>query len=361
MALLAAAAACTRAPQDEPRLDIAAILGGGDTAGYARVEGPRPFVFPDDHGPHPQHRSEWWYCTGNLEGEGGRRFGYQLTFFRASAAPGAPERASAWATNQVYMAHLALTDVAGRSFHHHERLARGAAGLAGASARPFAVWLEDWRLDAEALEPLTLRLRAREGGTALDLRLVATKPIVPQGERGFSQKGPEPGNASHYYSSTRMASTGHVEAGGVRHAVRGASWLDREWGTSALGEGIAGWDWFALQFDDGRELMFYRLRRADGGMAPHSKGSLVAADGSVRVLRAMDVGLEELGRWSSPHSGATYPGRWRVRVPDAGLELELEPVLADQELRVALRYWEGAVDVRGTAAGRGYVELTGYR
>jgi predicted secreted hydrolase len=181
-----------------------------------------------------------------------------------------------------------------------------------------------------------------------------------QGDRGLSRKGPEPGNASLYYSFTRMPARGTVRMAGHTLEVSGEAWMDREWSTSALGEGVEGWDWFALQLDDGRELMVYLLRRRDGTIDPFSAGTLVAADGTARRLAAKDVQVETLTHWTSPHSGVRYPARWRLSVPSAELRLELEPRLADQELRVGTRYWEGAVGVAGSSGGRGYVELVGY-
>jgi predicted secreted hydrolase len=219
-----------------------------------------------------------------------------------------------------------------------------------------------WSAECAGASP---RLHASEGDVALDLELSARKPVVLQGDRGLSRKGAEPGNASYYYSFTRMPASGTVRLGRETLAVSGEAWMDREWSTSGLGEGVQGWDWFAVQLNDGRELMLYRLRRRDGGVDPFSAGSLVAADGGVRRLDAGDVQVETLGQWTSPKSGVRYPSRWRVSVPKAELKLTLEPRLADQELNVGTRYWEGAVSVAGSAgdtpiAGQGYVELVGY-
>lgn len=356
------------AERHDPRasLSVAASLSAGDDAGYDRAVAPRDFVFPEDHGPHPGFRTEWWYFTGNLESPEGRRFGFQLTFFRNALAPEMPERGSAWATRQAWLAHFALTDVAGERFSSFERWSRGALGLAGAEADPFRVWVKQWRaeaIDEEGAFPL--RLAAEADGVALELTLQAGKPPVLQGERGLSRKGPEPGNASYYYSFTRMPAAGTVRLGGASFPVSGLAWMDREWSTSSLGEGQVGWDWFALQLDDGSELMLYRLRRADGTADPLSSGTLVEPRGDSRTLRARDFSLEDLEHWQSPKSGALYPAAWRIRVPSEDLELRVEPVQPDQELDVSFRYWEGAVDVSGSrrgkpVAGRGYAELTGY-
>jgi predicted secreted hydrolase len=349
-------------------LAVSAALGSGDLAGFARAMAPRRFSFPADLGPHPEFRTEWWYYTGNLETAGGRHFGFQLTFFRTALAPpaaGVPARASAWSASQLYLAHFALTDTAGRRFHAWSRLGREALGLAGARAAPFRVWLEDWSAASEAPDGLPVRLRAAQGDVAIDLVLASDKPVALQGDHGLSQKGPEPGNASYYYSRSRMSAHGTVSAGGEPLPVTGLAWMDREWSTSALGPDLVGWDWLALQLDDGRDVMVYRLRRRDGAVDPHSTGTLIAADGGTRPLAAVDVTLDARDHWTSPRSRVRYPSRWRLAIPSAGLSLEITPRLADQELIVGTRYWEGAVGVEGIAAGRpiagrGYVELVGY-
>jgi predicted secreted hydrolase len=336
-----------------------------DRAGFARALAPRPLTFPDDHGPHPDFRTEWWYYTGNLATTTGRHVGFQLTFFRVALSPAsdAEPRASAWATRQLYVAHFALTDTAAGRFHAFSRSSRAALDLAGARAAPFRVWLEGW--SAEAHGGAT-RLRAQEGDAAVDLTVSPAKPVVLQGEHGLSRKGPEPGNASFYYSLTRMPTVGTVRLAGETLEVSGETWMDREWSTSGLGKDVEGWDWFAVQLDDRRELMVYLLRRRDGTVDPFSAGTLVDADGTTRALGPDDVRVETLAHWTSPHSRVRYPARWRLSVPSAELRLEIAPRLADQELRVGTRYWEGAVGVTGASgglavAGKGYVELVGYR
>lgn len=355
-------------PQEEATvragLSVVETLGAGDTAGFARADRVRPFIFPADHGAHPDFRNEWWYFTGTLEG-GGERFGFQLTFFRTAVAADTPGAASAWATRQVWMAHFALTDPARGRFHAFDRFARGAVGLAGATSEPYRVWTADWELAAvDSGSVFPLRIRAADGDVALDLVLEPRRGPVLQGDRGLDAKGAEPGNASYYYSYPRLAARGRVSIDAVPRDVSGTVWLDREWSTSALGQGVEGWDWFALRLDDGTDLMYYRLRRADGGTDPYSDGIVIAPDGSTRSLAAGDVTLTPTRSWTSAR-GATYPVAWRLDVAALGYTLTLEPWLEGQELDVAFRYWEGAVDVRGSGpdgelAGVGYVELTGY-
>ena len=368
--LTASLTACGDRDGAEPlraRLSLVETLAGADTVGYARALEPRPFAFPADHGPHTDFRTEWWYVTGNLTSDAGRDFGFQLTIFRSSLSPTAPESPSAWATNQAYMGHFTVTDVAGERFYAHERFARGAADLAGARGEPLRVWLEGWSLEGTTPETFPIRLEARDGPVALRLDLSEGKPAVLQGDRGLSQKGPEPGNASYYYAHTRLPAAGTLALGADTLSVRGTAWLDREWSTSALADGQVGWDWFALQLDDGWDLVIYQLRRADGSADPHSDGVLIDPDGQrAPLVWGTDVSMESTGSWTSPIDGAVYPSGWRIRVPERGWDVSVEPRIANQELDVSFRYWEGAVSVRGTGErgapveGRGYVELTGY-
>ncbi len=353
-------------PVAEPRLSLGQALGG-DIAGFARADRPREFRFPDDHGPHPAYRTEWWYYTGNLRSAAGRHFGFQLTFFRtALTAPhGQPQRASAWSAQDVYMAHFALSDVSAGQFHVFQRFSRVALGLAGASARPFRVWLEDWSVAEDTAQPLSMRLSAEENEVALHLRLTPDKPIVLHGDKGLSQKDVGSGNASYYYSLTRLRSAGVLRIGEEEFQVQGLSWMDREWSTSVLSEEMRGWDWFALQLSNGQEVMLYQVRRTAGDIHPLSSGSLVRADGTTRALTLADFQIDVLQTWQSPTDGTVYPAKWRLRIPSEAIELTLTPYLADQEMHTLIRYWEGAVHAQGSGRGEalsgdGYVELTGY-
>jgi predicted secreted hydrolase len=354
-----------------PRLELGP---GPDVSGFARATEVRPFRWPADHGPHFEYQTEWWYYTGNVSAGDGRRFGFQLTFFRRGLSPGPPP-AEGLATNQVYFAHLAVTDVAARRHAGVERFARGAGGLAGATpggppgpgraGGPYAVWLEDWRVEGRDGDGGAVRLVAHDASSSLslDLDLRATKPLVAHGDHGLSAKSDEPGNASYYVGYTRMAARGRIGANGAEADVAGEAWFDHEWSTSALGPGAVGWDWFSLQLDDGRELMLFRIRREDGGLEPASGGTLVDRDGRTRRLSSGDVRLEVRRRWTSPDTGATYPSLWRLSGAD--LDLLVEPWAPAQEMRTSFVYWEGAVRVSGRAGdrpvtGHGYVELTGY-
>jgi len=362
------------AASPETGLSLSSLLG--ESGGFAKVESPRPFRFPEDHGPHPGFRSEWWYFTGNLEDSAGREFGYQLTFFRSGLRPPGEDekRSSPWAAGDAYMAHFALSEISAGRFHAHERFSRAAMGLAGAEAgagRNFRVWLEDWSGESSSRDDgfFPLRLKAGQGGISLDLTLESSKPMVLQGERGFSRKGPEPGNASYYYSYTRMRSNGYVTTPDGTSAVTGESWMDREWGSSILSPGLAGWEWFGLRLADSTEYLFFRLRKggpeaAGRDSAAFDYGISVDARGSSRTLDPSEMEARILKRWISPR-GRTYPVRWLIKVPSDSLEMEVTPALENQELDLSIAYWEGAVRVQARKKGRpvpgeGFMELTGY-
>lgn len=263
------------------------------------------------------------------------------------------------------MGHAALLEIDAGRFHAAERFEREALGLAGAEADPLALRVADWSLVGRADDLFPLQVRAADGAFELELELTPDGPAVLHGEGGLSRKGAAQGNASYYYSMPRLSTRGLLRLDGREVAVSGSSWLDREWSTSVLDEGQVGWDWFALQLDDGRELMLYLLRGRDGRPAPQSSGTLMGHDGVVQSLALADFSIEVLERWTSPLTGVVYPARWRLRLPAQALDLELVPYAADAELRLTLRYWEGPAEVRdrtrgGAPAGRAYVELVGY-
>ena len=359
------------------------LLTDEDTMGFRRATEPGAIQFPRDLGPHPEYQTEWWYYTGSLQTAAGRRFGYQLTFFRRaltadggrpgddrpqpgqreqSSTPGA-QAPSDWRTEQIYLAHFAITDVEGEAFYPNERFSRGALGLAGAQVEPYRVWLEDW--SAVETADGAVRLIAQAEDVALDLRLTQTLPPILHGDGGLSPKGPEEGNASYYYSIVQQETTGTVAVQGESYAVEGLSWKDHEYSTSALSPGAIGWDWFSLQMDSGAALMFFQIRREDGSLQPESSGTFIHPDGATQEVTLDMWQMEVTGTWESPHSGAEYPAGWRIRIPELDLILEGQPLLADQELNVSTVYWEGVVNFAGMWQGEnisatGYIELTGY-
>ena len=338
---------------------------------WQRAAPERVITLPADHAAHPVYRLEWWYYTGNLQAGDGRSYGYQVTFFRVGVDP-APVNPSIFAVRDLYMTHVAITDLQAKHHRFADRLNRAGPQWAGARPDRYEVWNETWRasLDGQGRH----RVVADAGTFALDLTLEAGKPVVLQGEGGYSRKGRDAGNASHYYSLTRMPTTGSLTVDGRRVVVRGASWMDHEFGTSALDAGTRGWDWFALQLSDGRDLMLYRLRLDVGTQGQFSAGKLVERDGRSRHLSAGDFILTPGRQWRSPASGASYPVAWDVRVPVARLHLQVTAAVDAQELRTRrstnVTYWEGSVRVAGEDAagpgsprevtGVGYLEMTGY-
>ncbi|MCB1755810.1 MAG: carotenoid 1,2-hydratase [Gammaproteobacteria bacterium] len=357
----ALSAACEK--NSAPELDVSMLLGNDSVDGYQRAIEAREFSFPADHGAHNGFRNEWWYFTGNLKDDRGHVFGYQVTFFRIALSPERLERQSAWAGNQVWMAHVALSDIDARRHSHAQRFARGANGLAGAEENPLRVWLEDWQVSAADGEGFPWTINVQSDAFSLDLVLNADKAPVLQGDKGLSRKSAEPGNASYYYSITRMSTHGTISQAGERFEVTGQSWLDREWSTSALSAEQAGWDWFSLQLDDGRDLMFYRLRNTSGEADVYSAGTLVKVDGDYTTLSRDDVSLEVMDTWRST-TGKDYPVAWKLTLrgePDSWI---VRAAFEDQEMQTAVNYWEGAVEVSnattGESLGRGYLELTGY-
>jgi predicted secreted hydrolase len=334
---------------------------------FKRVFGPSEIVFPRDLGAHDDYQTEWWYYTGNLETATGRPFGFQLTIFRRGLTPSiqsvSTENRSDWRTNQVYFAHFTISDIGNKAFYPAERFSRGAAGLAGAQAVPYRVWLQDWSFTEIA--PGQVQLAAKTDQVALDLVVKETLPPILQGDRGYSAKSSEPGNASYYYSIVRQETTGKVTVKGESFEVKGLTWKDHEYSTSSLSADDVGWDWFSLQLDNDTALMLYLLRRKDGTIESVSSGSFITADGTVQPLNNTDWQLEVLDTWKSPTSKAEYPAKWRLAIPKLALNLEGQPLMPNQELNLSTTYWEGAVNFKGTQAGkpvqaRGYVEMTGY-
>ena len=353
------------------------LLSGGHVEGYSQAIEARSFQFPEDHGPHQGFRNEWWYLTGNLDSEQGRRFGFELTFFRFALKPGRLQPGSNWQSNQVYIAHFAVTDATKEQFHVAQRFSRGALDLAGAQAIPFRVWIDDWSIrdnptpdkgnqnEGRAVAEIEdWVLTASTDELSLHLNLVADKPPVLNGTSGLSQKAAGQGNASYYYSISRLSSQGRLQIGEHTHTVSGISWLDREWSSNTLAGDQQGWDWFALQLSDGSDLMFYNIRKIDGSQDEYSAGTWISKDGEARHLSRDDLTLTVSGEWESTEGGA-YPARWEITVPEQDLSLIITPLIDDQELFTTVRYWEGAVYVTGyknhtAIEGRGYVELTGY-
>lgn len=352
----------------------AIALSADEGQGYLQVTGPCGLEFPRDHGPHPGFRTEWWYYTGNLVTETGRRFGFQLTFFRHQLTPfGAsadwPDPHSAWRTRQVYLAHAAVSDLSGRRHLQSEQAAREALGLAGwvQDGDEMKVFVGDWNA---SIRPGGHRIEASADGFSFQLDLAPAKAPVRHGQEGYSRKGSTPERASCYYSMTRLETTGTVTLADKQPiAVTGVSWMDHEFSTAPLEPGTVGWDWFSIQLADRSEFMMFLLRREDGTIVPASSGTYVDPLGVPRHLERGRFDIDVLDSWRSKRSGAVYPSQWRIKIPLAGVDVVVASNLPDQEMRPAdltgISYWEGSVSVRGTKGGapiegQGYVELTGY-
>jgi predicted secreted hydrolase len=339
-----------------------AMLQGFELALPGRI-----LSFPRDHAAHPAFQTEWWYYTGHLRTADGEEYGYQLTFFQRRVDEGKILAGpSHWSPQHLYMAHFAVSDTGHKRLTFAEKINRATLGVAGADEERLHVWNDEWR--TELLGPYH-HLQARMDGFAINLILVPEKPPVLHGTQGLVQKGPEKGNASHYYSLTRLKTDGYLHVRDVAHAVTGLSWMDHEFGTSQLGPTQVGWDWMSIQLDNHSELMVYQLRNEDASIGANTGATLVHPDGSVEPLGTDQVTVTVMGRWTSPRSGAVYPQGWDVRVPAAGLNLRLTPTFPDQELdtknSTRVVYWEGDVRVAGAhrgqpVSGAGYVELVGY-
>lgn len=339
----------------------AALLASGADFPYRAALPGYAYQFPRDHFEHADFRTEWWYYTGNLHSAEGKRFGFELVFFRQAKRRGESDNRSAWRIDDLYLAHLALTDIGGKRFVSHKRLNRAGPGIAGASFEKRRIWNGNWSSqwdgDRQTLEATAEDFRVR-------LQLTASKPYVIHGEKGVSQKAGGEGKASHYVSFPRLQVAGSIDIGVTRHDVSGTAWMDHEWFTHQLDAAQSGWDWFSVQLDDGRDLMLFQLRRTDGSIDPYSAGTVVDASGKARHLTRADFTLEPRRFWTSPKTGTRYPVAWRIRVPSLAIALESDAAFDDQELvagdKGGPNYWEGAVRYRGSSTGVGYLEMTGY-
>lgn len=349
----------TRRPMRSPGLSRRAVLLSALAGPAAWALPPRALQFPRDFGSHPELRTEWWYITGQAQA-GAREFGFQLTFFR-SRVDAAQSIQSAFAARQLIFGHAAITDLEGRRLWHDQRIAREGFGVASASAADTDIRLRDWSLKRDG-QGYAARLPA--AGFALDLRFDPTQPVLLQGSAGLSRKGPEPDQASYYYSEPQLAASGSLSLQGRRFEVQGRAWLDHEWSEALMHPEAVGWDWIGMNLFDGGALTAFRLRRRDGSALWHG-GSLRTADGRLQVFGPDALRFEAQAHWTSPRTRAAYPTRWRIHTP-AGAFM-VRALLDDQELdgqgSTGTVYWEGLselLDAGGQPVGRGYLELTGY-
>jgi predicted secreted hydrolase len=336
----------------------------------------RTFSFPQDHYSHPEFKTEWWYYSGHLQSEPPDKnsFGYHLAFFRTGLRKETKARKSKWSVRDLYFSHLALTDESKKTFEYREKISRGSLGEAGASTykkdgKPFRVWIEEWSIEGKEVSFQNQLLKAGDKNLGIQFLLATEKNSVVHGQNGVSQKGEGEGYASHYYSIPRLKTEGKIFLKGKEIPVQGISWTDHEFSSGQLKDDQVGWDWFSIQLDNRTELMFYQVRHRDGRIDPYSSGTMIFTDGHHQHLPLKAFQIEVPKKWRSQKSGATYPSKWSIKVPEHRVELLLTPTVKDQELvtkeSTRVTYWEGSVRVEGKyhgdpIKGMGYVEMTGY-
>lgn len=328
---------------------------GESAAGFAPVVPGRTFSFPADHGPHPDFRIEWWYLTANLTDAGGARYGAQWTLFRQAMRPGSERQG--WADQQLWMAHAAVTTASTHRFS--ETFARGGVGQAGVEANPFAAWIDAWEMrgsdqtDAMTVSPLDLK--AASANFSYALHLTADRPLILQGERGYSRKS-EREQASYYYSQPFFKAAGHLAIDDKPIEVSGQAWMDREWSSQPLARDQTGWDWFALHFESGEKLMLYRMRQTDGHH--YASANWILSDGKTRQLQSADIDMTpkapiEIERHRLPIA-------WHVAIPSLGLSIDCTALNPKSWMGTSVSYWEGPISFVGSHSGVGYLEMTGY-
>jgi len=338
---------------DQPAPEQKGFAGMGDQAlAFTPVVPGRVFSFPADHAAHDGFRIEWWYVTANLKDQQGNEFGVQWTLFRSALKPVAEQ--AGWADQTIWLGHAAVTS---STVHHAaERYARGGVGQAGVQLAPFEAWIDDWRFASQAQDPLSdLQLSARNKDFAYQLHLTSSRPLVLQGDKGFSQKSEE-GQASYYYSQPFFQASGTLQIDGQSYTVSGPAWLDREWSSQPLTADQTGWDWFSLHLDSGEHVMLYRMRQKDG--APYLTGTWIAADGHTQTLNSSQIQLNPQD--TAKVAGRVMPVKWTISIPDKHLDITLDALNPNAWMNLRIPYWEGPVRISGSHPGRGYLEMTGY-
>lgn len=332
------------------------FAGLGETAGgFSPVVAGKTFSFPADHGPHPDFRIEWWYVTANLKDAGGSAYGAQWTLFRQAMQPGS-ER-DGWASLQLWMGHAAVTSAVTHRFS--ETFARGGVGQAGVETRPFAAWIDAWEMRGSdqtgdtTIAPLDLKASAADFRYAL--HLTADRPLILQGDGGYSKKS-EREQASYYYSQPFFKVAGSITIDDRPIDVTGQAWMDREWSSQPLASDQSGWDWFALHFKTGEKLMLYRMRQTDGHH--YASGNWISPDGKARQIVSADIDM--VPNAPVEIQGHRLPVVWHIAIRSLALSIECAPLNARSWMGTGFSYWEGPISFAGSHSGVGYLEMTGY-
>lgn len=349
-----------------------------NTKTFNKVVPGREFSFPRDHGEHPEFETEWWYYTGHLETNNNEMFGFQLTFFRVSLNKETSSN-SKWHTNSIHLAHFALTDEVNKKFYHFEKTNRESFGLAGSSPDALNIWNGSKKNDANKwqsfMEGEKIFIDVKEDEIHLKLQVKPKKPLILQGDNGFSKKGADEGEASYYYSYTRLVGDGTLNLNDKDYKIKNASlWMDREFTSSKLAQATEGWDWFAIQLNDNTEIMVYQLRDKKNNPNEFSSGTFVDTNGNKINLNHNDFKIEVLSYWKSKNTNIKYPSEWNIKIPKLNKSLNIKPVLPEQELTTErttnVSYWEGRAKVydnskpsekENNQLGNAYVELVGYK
>ncbi len=357
---------CTNQEKEiDAEVSIAKIMNSSKT-GFKQASEVITFKFPEDYAAHNEYKIEWWYFTGNVQTEDGHKFGYQFTIFRNGLSFDTT-RNSSFSSNNLYLAHFAISDITNNKFYFTEKTVREAVDLAGTTVSPFRVFIENWEIKAKFnnynyLMP-EFSIVAKDSNFAIDLTLTPQKKMVLHGNQGLSDKSYEKGNSSYYYSFTNLKTEGNISIGDESFQIEGKSWFDREFSTSALSVNQRGWNWFSLQLEDSTEIMCFELRD-NQNKQDFAKGTYISSDGKTEFIKATDFTITPVSYFTS-NTGTKYPSKWKFEYKTQNIFLEIETQIPNQELNVFTKYYEGSVKFKGTKnnrkiAGSGYVELTGY-
>jgi predicted secreted hydrolase len=335
--------------------------------GYAKADKSRKFKFPEDYGSNNDYKLEWWYFTGNLNSKEGNKFGYQFTIFRNALSPDSNKIQSGFSSNQLYFAHFTISDISNNQFYYDEQYARGIKGVGSASYNPLEIRVNDWTIkgnyNQDYSKPDFFLNAVSSFGNSIDLRLIPFKDVVLHGDSGLSKKSNEPANASYYYSITRLLTKGKIKVNDKDYEVDGLSWFDREWSSGSLSKNQVGWDWFSIQLSDGTDIMFFKLRDKSGN-TDFAKGTIIYPFSGSKNLGSEDVKIRTINYFKTK-DGVKYPSEWELEIPNESIKLKIKTQIPDQELKLAVRYYEGSINISGSyknnpISGNGYIEMTGY-